>query len=105
VFRERKRNVQELDDIRAPERKKPRIEGAVGEDEMPGVEEAPSATEPVHSPPSATAQRDKRKEEGNLKMKVKDSGSAFKENPYTFLAPDDPILLSCMLVSFLIYMS
>lgn len=26
-------------------------------------------------------------------------GGSFKENPYTFLRPDDPILLSCMYVS------
>ena len=31
----------------------------------------------------------------NSKKKVKDGGS-FKENPYTFLSPDDPILRSCM---------
>ncbi|PPR07386.1 hypothetical protein CVT26_013702 [Gymnopilus dilepis] len=31
----------------------------------------------------------------NSKKKVKDGGS-FKENPYTFLSPDDPILRSCI---------
>ena len=29
-------------------------------------------------------------------QKATDGGSSFKENPYTFLAPDDPIVLSCM---------
>ena len=29
-------------------------------------------------------------------QKSSDGGGSFKENPYTFLAPDDPILLNCM---------
>jgi multisite-specific tRNA:(cytosine-C5)-methyltransferase len=30
------------------------------------------------------------------KNKSGQGGGSFKENPYTFLSPDDPILLSCM---------
>jgi multisite-specific tRNA:(cytosine-C5)-methyltransferase len=29
-------------------------------------------------------------------VKVQDSEGSFKENPYTFVSPDDPILQSCM---------
>lgn len=30
------------------------------------------------------------------KNKSAQGGGSFKENPYTFLSPDDPILLSCV---------
>jgi multisite-specific tRNA:(cytosine-C5)-methyltransferase len=44
-------------------------------------------------PTTSTSQR----ATGKGKAKVK-GDSGFKENPYTYLAPDDPILQSCMYV-------
>jgi len=31
-----------------------------------------------------------------MHRKVADDGGSFKEQPYTFLAPEDPIILKCM---------
>ena len=36
------------------------------------------------------------KMQGKAQSKKATDGGSFKENPYTFLAPDDPILLTCV---------
>lgn len=104
-FSERKRDADEVDDIIVPDSKKPRFGGSVNVDEIPDSHSSPSATELAQPFLSTPAQYEKRKSRGKIKANVKDSGNAFKENPYTFLVPDDPILLSCMLVSFRIHLS
>lgn len=38
----------------------------------------------------------KRQGKGQSQKNTDGGGGSFKENPYTFLAPDDPILLNCM---------
>jgi multisite-specific tRNA:(cytosine-C5)-methyltransferase len=43
------------------------------------------------TPPSSS-----RKGEKERKSKAAEGGSSFKEQPYTFLDPEDPILLNCM---------
>lgn len=87
-----------------PSHKKARLESEVAEvqdeitssnaasvagDEMEDVVES-KAEEVVVPKPSNTKEKGKGKAKGN---------GGFKENPYTFLSPEDPILQGCMCVS------
>ncbi|KII91119.1 hypothetical protein PLICRDRAFT_105153 [Plicaturopsis crispa FD-325 SS-3] len=56
------------------------------------VPQTEAPTDPTVSPTDTKQAR--RQQKG--KDKPKESGGMFKENPYTFLAPDDPTLLTCM---------
>lgn len=61
----------------------------------PGLESADEPTERLHID---EIKMKATHEAPTMKGKSKSSrgGGSFKENPYTFLSPDDPILLSCM---------
>lgn len=53
------------------------------------TEPQPEATPtPQESVAPESSKRQKKTKEGG--------GGSFKEHPYTFLAPDDPILVNCM---------
>ncbi|KAJ7322827.1 S-adenosyl-L-methionine-dependent methyltransferase [Mycena albidolilacea] len=87
--REKKRGADEPAEI--PESKKPRLDS---EGVVPKVEDAaetPAETDAVAevatknpAPPKAG------------KQKKGEGGGSFKENPYTFLPPDDPSVVSCV---------
>lgn len=86
---ERKRESNDVFEL--PESKKPRL----SEDATVGGEEL---TIPVtvdmepEAKPGSTGKR-----QGKVQsQKTTGGGGSFKENPYTFLAPNDPILLNCM---------
>ncbi|KAJ7885068.1 S-adenosyl-L-methionine-dependent methyltransferase [Mycena olivaceomarginata] len=89
VPREKKRGADEPAEI--PESKKPRLDS---EGVVPKIEDAaetPAETDAVAevatknpAPPKAG------------KQKKGEGGGSFKENPYTFLPPDDPSIVSCV---------
>ncbi|KAJ7221845.1 S-adenosyl-L-methionine-dependent methyltransferase [Mycena haematopus] len=85
-LRERKREADESMEI--PESKKPRLDtdGVASEVEAP-PETAPVAAEPATKNPAPPKAGKQKKGEG---------GGSFKENPYTYLSPDDPAILSCV---------
>lgn len=91
--RERKRDAESLTE--EPESKRLRLS------EAPSPEDTPAFVEPVETTTTttvleATAEPEKA---AQPKKKVKDNSSGnggFKENPYTFLSPEDPILCGCM---------
>jgi len=56
------------------------------------AESADASTENPHSENNKPTQTLTKKG----KNKSTQGRGSFKENPYTFLSPDDPILLSCM---------
>jgi multisite-specific tRNA:(cytosine-C5)-methyltransferase len=90
VISERKRrDAEDVDDVEVPQSKKPRLDVESGESVAP---------EFVHPAPPEPSQLNKLKAKGKPEAKDKDGGGSFKENPYTFLSPDDPILQSCMFV-------
>lgn len=84
--RERKRESNDIFEL--PESKKPKLsEGVtVGQEEF-----VPVAADMDLEAKSGSAS----KRQGKA-QKTADGGGSFKENPYTFLAPNDPILLTCM---------
>jgi multisite-specific tRNA:(cytosine-C5)-methyltransferase len=98
--------VDEVDGIGIPDSKKPRLQGDASMHEM--IDKMPDASENfptavlLHQTQPAPAQYDGKNAKG--KGNIKHSGGTFKENPYTFLLQNDPILLSCMLVSSAIYL-
>ncbi|KAJ7669218.1 S-adenosyl-L-methionine-dependent methyltransferase [Mycena polygramma] len=93
--REKKREADESAEI--PDSKKPRLDDAVPEiqaavqddaaetpaDVAEVVADAPEVTKKAPTPKAA-------------KGKKGEGGSSFKENPYTFLSPDDPTTASCI---------
>ncbi|KAK0438348.1 S-adenosyl-L-methionine-dependent methyltransferase [Desarmillaria tabescens] len=85
----KKRTADSLEDV--PESKKPRL---AGDDAQPpaAVEEAAETKASDEAPMDIVADE---KDEKASKA-ASGSGGSFKENPYTFLRPDDPILLSCI---------
>lgn len=105
ISRDRKREAESS--VEEPESKRPRTS-----DEL--VEEVSTAADQVHpeknqdeeksdeimvdlvdqEPSTETVPQGRSEEKRTKKDKSKESG--FKENPYTFLSPDDPILLSCL---------
>lgn len=98
--REKKRGPEEPEEM--PETKKPRLA-----DE----ESKPSATEPAEVQEAAPAVKSEQDSEVAETPKAAptaepkaetpegNGGGSFKENPYTFLSPEDPILKACMYVS------
>jgi multisite-specific tRNA:(cytosine-C5)-methyltransferase len=94
--RERKREADELVDV--PDAKKPRLidestdeADPVSTTNTPTTEDIVMATKTDKDPSTEPASN---KEKG--KSKLSETGGSFRENPYTFLSPDDPILMSCM---------
>lgn len=84
---ERKRESNDVFEL--PESKKPRLsENATAEQEE-GELTTVAADVKAEAKSGRTGKR-------QGKEKSTDGGGSFKENPYTFLAPDDPILLNCM---------
>jgi len=88
---ERKRESNDIFEL--PESKKPRLCGD-GQDDL---------TIPVVADMKSEAKsQGAEKSQGKTQSKrTTDGGGSFKENPYTFLAPNDPILLTCMYVALL----
>lgn len=105
----RKREADELEDV--PDTKKPRLteqeaelkpevteeelveeESMVteqdGEVDTEAKDEEKTSTLAADVVPATKPKREKKVKEGG--------GGSFKEHPYTFLPPDDPILLNCM---------
>ena len=74
-----------------PESKKPRLsaDATVEQEELaiPVVDDVK---------PEAKSAGTGKKQGKSQSQKTTDGGGSFKENPYTFLASDDPILLNCM---------
>lgn len=117
LCRERKREAGEPVDVDVPEAKKPRLvvgnelgeaqveRGDAGMDDAGEPHEA--AAESVDdvvmdgNPPAAKPSQ-VGSNKGKRKAKPSESGGSFKENPYTFLSPDDPNLQSCMYVVLLL---
>ncbi|KIK97617.1 hypothetical protein PAXRUDRAFT_824777 [Paxillus rubicundulus Ve08.2h10] len=98
-----KRGVEEAD-VTAPETKKPKLEIPISPhqlDEVPGANMSPAES-------AATAEIDTIMDEGEPTAelsqarstahtgKLKVSDPSFKEMPYTFVAPDDPALATCI---------
>jgi multisite-specific tRNA:(cytosine-C5)-methyltransferase len=87
--REKKRGADEPAEI--PESKKPRLDsGGVVEDAAEPPAETESVAEAATKNPAPPKAGKQKKGEG---------GGSFKENPYTFLPPDDPSIVSCVYVS------
>ena len=87
--RERKRDSNDIFEL--PESKKPRLSA----DAM--VEQEALAIPVIDDVKLETKSGNTGKRQGKSQsQKTADGGGSFKENPYTFLAPDDPILLNCM---------
>jgi multisite-specific tRNA:(cytosine-C5)-methyltransferase len=90
---ERKREAEEDVAIDAPEPKKARL----GENEATGIGneamEIVVESENVNTSGVDTSDQTKALKK---KKKASETGGVFKENPYTFLSPDDPILQSCI---------
>ncbi|TFK49467.1 S-adenosyl-L-methionine-dependent methyltransferase [Heliocybe sulcata] len=84
-----------------PATKKPKLEEE--EEEEDAILEDAVCAEAV-STPSAVNQDEKPKEDSNphppdkkgKRKQLEETGGTFKENPYTFLAPDDPIVKACI---------
>lgn len=103
LISERKREANEPEDV--PEAKKPRLVDY--EPDETAMEEDTEVTLDESKAESADASTENPHSEGNMKptpktltkkgkSKSAQGGGSFKENPYTFLSPDDLILLSCM---------
>ncbi|KAF9459139.1 cytosine-5--methyltransferase [Collybia nuda] len=85
----RKREADELEE--APETKKPRLSNEdIGLEVVPAEEASGDIAE---DPQPEGTQGSRRQKKGKEK---EGAGGSFKEHPYTFLAPDDPILVNCM---------
>jgi multisite-specific tRNA:(cytosine-C5)-methyltransferase len=98
----------------APQPKRPRLEEKIAsgsrqaaqpitsanafEAGTPGVEGAESMEVEVEK--ATTPAVDEVVNGGKVEVFKSSGNESFKENPYTFLAPDDPILASCMCVPF-----
>lgn len=87
--RERKRDSNDIFEL--PESKKPRLstEDTIEQEELAI---SVSADMQLEGKSGSAGKRQGK----NQSQKSTDGGGSFKENPYTFLAPDDPNLLNCM---------
>jgi multisite-specific tRNA:(cytosine-C5)-methyltransferase len=100
--RERKREAEYPEET--PETKKPRltddhviletVDISAEAAETQNMEMEPK-TEEDRSAQEYSSSTSKKGEKGN-KGKAAGGGGSFKEQPYTFLAPEDPVLLNCM---------
>jgi hypothetical protein len=88
--RDRKREADGL--VGVPDSKKPRLV-----DESMSQVSTTGSTEP-HSTEDAVmaTQSDSNMEKGKSKVLEIGTGGTFRENPYTFLSPEDPTLMTCM---------
>ena len=88
---ERKRDSNDIFEL--PESKKPRLsaDATVGQE---GLDIPVAADSKLEVKSESTGKRQGKSQS----QKKTDGGGSFKENPYTFLASDDPILLNCMSV-------
>lgn len=86
---ERKRESNDIFEL--PESKKPRLsaDATVGQEELA----IPVAADMKLDAKSGSTGKRQGKSQS---QKNTDGGGSFKENPYTFLAHDDPNLLNCM---------
>ncbi|KAF9226412.1 S-adenosyl-L-methionine-dependent methyltransferase [Gyrodon lividus] len=93
-----KRGAEEVD-VAVPETKKPKLEIDVSShqlDEVPGANtKSASAAEVDTTMDEPAAERTQTKPTAHP-GKIKVSDPSFKEMPYTFLAPDDPALATCI---------
>jgi multisite-specific tRNA:(cytosine-C5)-methyltransferase len=87
---ERKRESNDIFEL--PESKKPRLSADATVEE----EELAIPVDADMEPEFTSQSTGKRQGKGRSQKTTTDSGGSFKENPYTFLAPDDPNLLNCM---------
>ena len=94
---EHKRHADEVDDLETAEVKKPKL-SAEDDAEAAGSETLDTTPEPATEPGAvveasgagpATAAKGKGKA-------AKGADVHFKENPFTFLKPDDPVTQACM---------
>ena len=95
-YRERKREAEDSEET--PETKKPRLTDEHNAEELGNIPETETDMEPTKGCPStqeSLLSTSKRGGKGRKGEATEGSGS-FKEQPYTFLAPEDPILLNCM---------
>ncbi|KAJ6454578.1 cytosine-5--methyltransferase [Mycena sanguinolenta] len=87
----RKREADADESVEIPESKKPRLDAdgvvKVEDDAEPPAETTSIAAEPATKNPAPPKAGKQKKGEG---------GGSFKENPYTYLVPDDPAILSCV---------
>ncbi|KAK7059594.1 S-adenosyl-L-methionine-dependent methyltransferase [Favolaschia claudopus] len=86
--REKKREAEEPAEV--PDSKKPRLDEEGGSENPTRSSETTAGadvteTTPKNLPPQRAP-----------KQKKGEGGGSFKENPYTFLPPDDPSILSCL---------
>ncbi|KAF7348468.1 S-adenosyl-L-methionine-dependent methyltransferase [Mycena venus] len=88
--RENKREADEAAEI--PESKKPRLDDAT---EVEDDAEASVQTDVVAAVPAETKAKNPAPQKAG-KQKKGEGGGSFKENPYTYLPPDDPSVLSCV---------
>ncbi|TFK39362.1 S-adenosyl-L-methionine-dependent methyltransferase [Crucibulum laeve] len=93
--KELKREASEPADI--PKTKKPRLEDTIDVSEDPNVaEEAAGIATPVDDVEMPTESSTPALETESSPKSADGGGGSFKENPYTFLPPDDPILQVCI---------
>lgn len=106
-FRENKRQADTVDALEKSEVKNPRLNEPLGEEEDFALEEVLDESiedAEIHPPPvdskEAPIQTSRAPHKGKQKGKKSDSGGGthFKENPFTFISSDDPIVQSCMCV-------
>lgn len=87
----RKRQADEVDDEAEPDTKKVRLEADGADDsvmtEEPSVDSTPGESSTISKPKSRPPRK---------KDLLGETGGTFKENPYTFLSPDDPSVEQCM---------
>jgi len=90
----KKREASQPADV--PETKKPRL----GDEETNGTGRHSAVTvsidDGVEAPMEIEHISELNQTKGKGKVKAAEPDSSFKENPYTFLSPDDPILQSCI---------
>ncbi|KAJ7125879.1 S-adenosyl-L-methionine-dependent methyltransferase [Mycena filopes] len=90
----RKREAESDEPSEIPDSKKPRLDQAAVE---PASDQAEDAEKKVDAAPDASSEPSKTPPQKAAQGKKKgDGGSSFKENPYTFLSPDDPTIGSCV---------
>ncbi|KAF8217840.1 S-adenosyl-L-methionine-dependent methyltransferase [Mycena galopus ATCC 62051] len=88
--RELKREADDSAEI--PEPKKPRLDTDGVAPKVEDASEASAETKPILAEPATKNPAPPKAG----KQKKGEGGGSFKENPYTFLSPDDPSILSCV---------
>ncbi len=106
TFRETKRQANAVEGLEISDGKKPKLSGddisATSVEDDDALDEAIlDSSAVVPAPPSTeavvnTAEGAKPEKVNGKKQKAKGGDVHFKENPYTFLKSDDPVLQTCM---------